>query len=527
MHTTADGITRTLIDGADPCPGLSVVSGGQLYWADMLQDIRSLPIGGGDARLIWRAFSPQYAKQLAITAFAAHPTRDLLFAAFDGRVLRLDPEARTVQTLLAGRPGVGDLAADGSLLYVADRDRHQIVAVPIDGGTADTIATDVASAAAVRVDDRHVYWLDAGQKTVMRAPKCAVRMLASGAAGPSAPVAPASSADAPGTSPGGGDTAPCLAPAPTVVAAVDHQLVGPLAVVGDFVYFGASSSLPATTTGPASHAAGALRRAPRAGGPVEDVWTGDGLVRALASDGNALYVVTGWYDGAAEGQVVQVVAANPPYTVRTIAETHALEAGSIVVGNGGVFWTSSTSPYGFDGQVNRSDLSGAGATVIASDSTWDIDALALAGDDIYFRGLNGLSRVPQAGGTPVAVSNTVAWPPALATSAAGLFWADGSGVTGLDLSTGAQRQAARRWRGRLPRRGCSDRRRPNGVRGVVIHPPGVRGGRHRRRRPRGRLLSIAGLDRPRRRIRLLGRPGSDADPARAQAMTVPSALSAS
>jgi hypothetical protein len=437
MHTTAAGITSTLIAGADPCPGLAVARGGQLYWADMSRDILSLPIGGGDARLIWRAFSPQYARQLAITAFAAAPTGDLLFAAFDGRVLRLDPDARTVRTLLAGRPGVVDLAADGSLLYVVDRDRHEIVAVPIDGGTPGTVATGVAFAAAVRVDDHDVYWLDGGQNTVMRAPKCAARMLPSGAAGP-----PPSSAVASGASASVGDASPCLAPPATVVAGVsDHQLVGPIAVAGDFVYFGASTSRPTTATGPASHAAGALRRAPRAGGLVEEVWTGDGLVRALASDGDALYFVTGWYDGAAEGQAVHVVRANPPHTSWTIAEMHALELEpAIVVENGGVFWTSSTSPNGFNGQVNRADLSGAGATVIASDSTWDVDALALVGDDIYYRGLNGLVRVPQAGGTPTAVSTKTGWPSALAASPAGLFWFDGSGVTGLDLATGTQRQ---------------------------------------------------------------------------------------
>jgi hypothetical protein len=343
---------------------------------------------------------------------------------------------------MAGRPGVAGLAADGSLLYVADRDNHEIVAVPVDGGTPDTLATGVASAAALRADERSVYWLDGGQKSVMRAPKCALRVLASGAVGPRPPRPPPSSAVASAASAGVGDGSPCVAPAATLVAGVaDHQLIGPIAVAGDFVYFGASTSLPATTTGPASHAAGALRRVPRAGGPVEEVWAGDGLVRSVTSDGEALYFVTGWYDGAAEGQVVHVVRAMPPHASWTIAEMQALQlVPAIAVGNGSAFWTSSTSPYGLDGQVNRADLSGAGATVIVSDSTWDIDALAVAGDDIYYRGLTGLRRMPQVGGTSTLVSTKMAWPAALAASPAGLFWADGSGVTALDLSTGAQRQ---------------------------------------------------------------------------------------
>jgi hypothetical protein len=137
--------------------------------------------------------------------------------------------------------------------------------------------------------------------------------------------------------------------------ASDLQLATALALDGGYLYFtgGGTTDAPPDAP-PGSDTYGVLRRVPTGGGPVEELWKGQGVGYGVARHANGMSIAT--YDYATRGRTGLIRLLRSDGSTDDLSSWRA--QGSCVgmtARDGVLFWTNSA---GSGGSVNRIDGSG-------------------------------------------------------------------------------------------------------------------------------------------------------------------------
>jgi hypothetical protein len=188
MHVGGGGIA-TIASGQDN-PYFVVVDANNVYW-DTFNDgtVMSAPILGGTP--VTLATGQLHPASLAVTATHVYWAGDTSIAIF-----RVPIGGGTVETLVAGGPpdaayaGGGDIAVNATHLYWtqpgATPTTGTVMAIPLDGGSPTTLASDQDGPGAIALDATNVYWVTYNGGTVMALPLAGGTpiTLASGQSGP-------------------------------------------------------------------------------------------------------------------------------------------------------------------------------------------------------------------------------------------------------------------------------------------------------------------------------------------------------
>jgi hypothetical protein len=206
---------------------------------------------------------------------------------------------------------------------------------------------------------------------------------------------------------------------------------------------------------------GAVRRMPKAGGPIETLASNEPNPRRLVLDQDRIY----YYDGCGSGLLRSVPKAGGaiqtyPVSVKESGDALAVTAKDIYFSDygvlrtpkgGGAQVTVDGQNYVYDltadddtaywiglvgggpGYAVRSHHAGqTGATLLATPDSIG-NAIALDATSIYFSSSPGIRRMPKTGGTPVVVTSASTW--RLAVDESFVYWTDGfSGSGGFSVN---------------------------------------------------------------------------------------------